>query len=254
MSQRVRVVCGLISVAALGFMVFYFAKIIQVSVWEDTPKWSRWLWVYANFFLSLSVLFWLVRDYQQFVHGMPSRTLSAERHASLRQAILDGDIVDAVKLYRRTLPDVSLAEADNYIRRLADELMSKNPEKFKPLKLWDLNWRLMGVCVVVEFCVFAGFWVMMPPVSPVARLSAVAAGFLLGAGIFYSMRLKSSRKRTLCGVLSLVPAGLAVPLFSDGAYFGGLAFGACMILSGFTRKRPKFTRTNRPPSDVSPPP
>ena len=171
MSQRVRVASGLISVAALGFTVLYFAKLIQVSVWETTPRFTRWLWVYANFSLSLSLLSWVVRDYQKSVHGVASRTLSAEQNKSLLRTIFDGDIVGAIKLYRRTIPDASLAEARDFVGNLAADLKVKHPEKFTPPpKLWDLNWRTMDICLVVELGLFAGFWMMRPLWMPAMRL------------------------------------------------------------------------------------
>jgi hypothetical protein len=121
-SQRMRIVCGLISVVGLGFSVLYFAKTIQVSVWENTPRWSVWLMSSSGFTVSLSLLFQVARDYQRFVYGTPSRTLSAEQSESLRQAIFDGESVRAIKLYRRTIPDASLEEAQDCVQRLAAEL------------------------------------------------------------------------------------------------------------------------------------
>jgi hypothetical protein len=47
----------------------------------------------------------------------------------LRQAILERDLAGAVKLYRRTMPEASLAEAQDYVQRLAGELIAKHPEK-----------------------------------------------------------------------------------------------------------------------------
>jgi serine/threonine protein kinase len=241
MSHKMRVVCGLISVAALGFTVLYLAKLIQVSVWENPPKWSRWVMVYPNFFISLSLLFWVVRDYQKFVYGIPSRNLSAEQVESLRQAIFDGDIPRATRLYGRAIPDAGLPEANDYVEKLAAELKAKHPEKFAPpLKPWGLNWRLMGVCVVVELGVLAGYWLMMPPVAPAAKLFAAAAGFLLGVGAFFSLRLKA-HWRGATWALCLVLAGYGMAQFSQLAFSGGLVFGAFMILSGLTRKRRKST-------------
>jgi len=137
-SQRLRAVCGLVSVAGLGFAVFYFAKIIHFSVWASWNEESlyRLAWVWPIFYVSLFLLFRVMRDYQKFVHGMPSRTLPAEQSESLREAILDGDLILAIKLYRRTIPDDSLAEAHDYVGKLNAELKALHPEKFAlpPLK------------------------------------------------------------------------------------------------------------------------
>src|SRR5207244_9185689 len=78
-SPRLRIVFGLIGVAALGFMVLYLAKIIQVSVWDSPQRWYLWFMAYSGFTLSLSLMYRLARDYQKFVYGMPSMTLSADK-------------------------------------------------------------------------------------------------------------------------------------------------------------------------------
>jgi hypothetical protein len=188
----------------------------------------------------------VVRDYQKFVHGMrgmPGRTLTAGQSESLRQSIFDGRIVGAIKLYRRAIPDASWAEAQDYVGKLAVELNAKHPEKFAPpLKPWDLNWRLMAGCVVVELGVFAGYWMMMPTAAPAARLLAAAAGFFLAAGACFSLRLKA-KWRTPAFAFCTALVGAATAEFSQGPLFGGLAFGACMGLSGLTRNRRNSTPT-----------
>lgn len=255
-SQRGRIASGLIGVAAFGFSVLYLAKIIQVSVWETPPKWSVWLMVYPAFYFSLALLFLVVRDYHKYVHGMPSRTLSAEQSEALRQAIFERQLVTAIKLYRRTMPDASLAEAQDYVRRLAAELMAKHPEKFAPPpKPWDLNWRLMGVCLAVEFGVFAGFWMMRPPAVPSARLLGAAVGFVYGAGAFFLMRLAGFwRVIGWLLVLALLPVMVAFQFSQLDIYLGGLAFGACMIQSGSARRQRKSTPGKRPLPELSAPP
>jgi serine/threonine protein kinase len=262
-SQRMRIVCGLICLGALGFSVFYLGKLIQVSVWENTPKWRFWLGGGAGFYVSLALLFQVVRDYQKLVYGRPSRTLSAEQSESVRQAIFDGQRVLAIKLYRQKIPDASLAEARNYVGKLTAELAAKHPEKFAPPpNPWGLNWRLMGICLVVGLPVFTGFWVMMPPVSPAARLLFSAAGLLFGASplFVFAARLKGLRRfprTTGFGSLCLMIAGgVAATVFAheSTSYFGGLTFGLCMIPCGFTPKRRKSTPGRGPLTDVSPPP
>ena len=75
-SQPVRIVCGLISVVGLGFALVYFAKLIQFSVWENTRNFSRVASVAPIFYFSGVLLFLVVRDYQQFVHGLRGRTIA----------------------------------------------------------------------------------------------------------------------------------------------------------------------------------
>lgn len=149
-SRRLRVVSGLISVAGLGFAVLFLAKLIQFSVWANTPARPAWLWRallldWFGFTVSLKLLLHVVRDYQKFVYGMPSWTLSAQQSEPLRQAILAGDVAGAVKLLRQTFPDVSRVEAGLFVERLTQELRAQHPEKFVPRKLRDLNWAAMSI-------------------------------------------------------------------------------------------------------------
>jgi hypothetical protein len=250
-SQRMRVVCGLIGVAALAFTMLYFAELIKVRVWEGTQAPTQWICVYVYFYFSLTLLFLVVRDYQKFVHGLPSRSFSAEQIESLNREILDGDIFSAIKLYRRTVPDASPDEAAGYVRKLGAELQANHPEKFVARKLSRSNWRAMGICLVVEIVAFAGFWLMMPPLVPTGSLLASAIGFFFGAGILASFRLKGFWRRFLVrlNLLLCIPLALETTLgfFHVGMFFffGGIAFGACMIATGFIGQRP--------PTKVSPP-
>jgi hypothetical protein len=212
-------------------------------------------------------LFQMVRDYQEFVYGMPNRTLSAEQTESLRQAIFDGPIPSPVTLYRRAIPGATRAEAQDYIGKVAAKLLATHPEKFA--RPWDLNWRLMGVCVVVEFALCAGFWLMMPPVMPAVRLFRYTAGFVFGSGALLLRRQHARWQRLLAYLffflLCLSGSSLVGPLLaahsktSSNVFPGnldfpvGLVLGVCLILSGFTRKRSKSAPSEQPVTEVSPP-
>jgi hypothetical protein len=219
--------------------------------------------VYANCYYSLLLLSLVVRDYQKFVYGMPSRTLPAEQSELLRQAVFDGDIAGAIQLYRRTIPDVSLVEGREFVVKLAAELKAKHPEQFQGLKLRDLNWRLMGLCLVAGLGVCAGLWMIMPPVAPAARLQLFAGMFLFGASgrLLASTRLKGASKRfpvmlgMFVGIELALEAMKALHGPSQGVVFifGGFLFGICMIASGLTPKRRKSTPGQPPLTDVSPP-
>ncbi len=274
-SQRMRVVYGLIGAAGLGITVFYCAKIIETGAWYapqnsiGTIGWEI-VWpivlVWPIVCLSLSLLFRMARDYQKFVHGMPSRTLSAEQLESLRQAIFDGPIPSPVTLYRRTFTGASRAEAQDYVGKVSAELLGTHPEKFA--RPWDLNWQSMGACLLVEVGVLASIWLMMPPEVPAARLFRYAVGFVFGAGALLLRRQHALWQRMLAYLLFflLVFSGslLVGPLLSahPRSTLGsagqldfpiGLVLGACMIMSGFTRKRSKSVPRERPLADVFPP-
>jgi serine/threonine protein kinase len=253
-SQRLRVICGLISLGALALMVVYFTKIVEASVWEHTQRWSRWLAAYGGFYSAMLLLLMVVRDYEKFVHGTPSRALSPELKESLRQAILGGQIFPAIHLYRCTIPDASLTEARDYVETLAAELRAKQPEAFAAPKPRDLNWRLMRICLVIELALFAFLWGMMPHAATTATLLSFGVGFLVGAGGLLATRLKPVWKEFLAWVLCLVLAwavlvvGEVTPPARAEAFSGGLVFGLCVILCGFKRKRHPSMPSESPPS------
>jgi hypothetical protein len=185
--------------------------------------------------------------------------LTPEQIESLRQAIFEGQIVWAINLYRRTVPDVSLAEAQDYVGTLAAELNAKHPEKFAAPKPRALNWRLMLFCLLVEVGVFTAFWGMMRPATPSAKLVSFSVGFLFGAGTPLSTRLNPVWKQFLAWILCLFMAWVVLvplaPRFSSPDFFaGGLLFGVGMALSGLTRKRRKSTQNKQPLTDGSPAP
>jgi serine/threonine protein kinase len=264
-SQRMRLAYGLIGAAGLGFAVFYCAKIIEASAWNNPQNSMGWGIVWPIVYLSLSLLFRMVRDYQKFVHGMPSRTLSAEQRESLRQAIFSGPIPSPVTLYRRTFPGASRAEAQDYVGKVAAELLATHPEKLA--KPWDLNWQSMGACLLVELGVLASIWLMMPPVVPAARLFRYAVGFVFGAGVLLLRRQHTLWQRMLAYLLffllvfsgsSLVGPLLAAHPPSTLGSAGrldfpvGLVLGVCLIMSGFTRKRSKSAPDKGSPTDPAP--
>ena len=259
-SRRLRVVCGLISVAGLGFAVLYLAKLIQFSVWASTPTWPAWLWEalcldWFGFTLGLALLFHVVRDYQTFVYGTPSRTLSAKQSEPLREAILAGDVTGALKLFRQTFPDASRVEANLFVEKLAQELRAEHPERFAPPpKLRDLNWVAMSITLVLELVAFAVFWLMVPSIPPGAKLWGCATGFLLGAG-WGLLNLALNQKpfwRPLSLPLLLITTPLLSHVFSRIAFIGGVVLGVWFIQAGSRRGR-KSPPGKGPLTDVSPP-
>ncbi len=194
--------------------------------------------------MTLQLLIWVVRDYLRFVHGLPSRVLSAAQTEPLRQAILDSEIPNAIKLYRQTFPEASREEASEFVGKLAAELKTKHPERFQSPKPWDLNWREIGRCLLLEAALFVLFWMLMPPVASAQRLLASAAGFLFGAGFIFSMRLGSFWPRRLGMMLCASLAGLAPNFLSHSAIAWealAFAFGLAAMVRGSRRKHGKST-------------
>ncbi|MGO8702164.1 MAG: serine/threonine-protein kinase [Limisphaerales bacterium] len=241
-SQSMRIVCGLVGFAGVAVAVAYFAKFIHQSVWDRAPRFFDWAGVYANFYFSLLLLSRVMRDYQKFIHGTPGRgALSAGQIESMRQAIFDGEPITAMRLYRRTMRGASLVEAKDHVEKLTAELLAKHPDKFAPPRPLGFNWSLAGIYLLVELAIAAAFWTFVPPKEPGASLSALAFGFLSGAGVLLSLRLPTKWMKFsgmfLCFLLPLI---MKPGFFRVGnIYFGSFVMGVFMILSGFTPKRRK---------------
>jgi hypothetical protein len=237
--QRLRVICVLLSVAGFGCAAVNFAEIIKATVWVGAPSWYEWVMVYPGFYFSLALLSMVVREYQAFIHGAPSRTLSAEQSELVRQAIFNGDTPGAVKLYRRAIPKVSAEEAEDYVRRLEADLKAKQPGKFTPPpKMSHIAFPVIVLIVVIGF----------RDLLVVSGLFSCAAGFILGATMMLlSCRLKSFWHRRwgaifVCFMIFLFPilrsSNRATIFFIGGAALG---VGVCTVVFAFPRKRSKTT-------------
>jgi hypothetical protein len=233
--------------------MFYSARIIQLSVWVDPHDIFGWLFAYANFNFSLQLVSGVVRDYQKFVHGAPSRILSAEQSELIRQAIFDAKLPHAAKLYRQAFPDVAEHEAADFVARLAAELKERHPREFVPQpRFWELNWRAMKICLFAELGALAVIWLLVPSFTAArwpSKLLASTVGFVVGAGCFLPLRLKRLEIGvfiTLLCLLSGLIAGWVNFPHADYFYSEGVAFGACLILCGCIRKRRKSTPGQAP--------
>src|SRR5271156_6453234 len=158
----------------------------------------------------------------------------------LRQAIFDGDLTRASKFYRRAFPNVLEHEAGDFVARLDSELRSKQPEKFaSPPKWWELNWRAVKICLMIEVCALAGIWLFVPTIIEAhwaMKLLCFSLGFVAGAGFLLPLRIKVLWKQVSVLFMCLLPTILA-PFVFKAAYFNyleGAVFGACMVIAGFT--------------------
>ena len=192
----------------------------RVDLWNEQNL-SRLAWVWPIFYISLFLLFRVARDYQHYLHGTPSRTLSPGQSEAFRKAMLAGDIpsaakiygqalpdvqsdealdritkldsemkarifvgldIGAIEIYRKALPETPLDEALDFVNKFATELRTKHPEKFgPPRKLWELNWLGMGKYLFVAAGLFAFIWLFAPPMAPATRFLIFAEWFLAGA-------------------------------------------------------------------------
>ena len=170
--------------------------------------------------------------------------MTAEQIEPIRCALEDHDWLAAVRRYREAVPDAGPKEADQYVARLRESLRAQHPDKFvpPPLSLATLNWKVMGICALIEAVILGVLWFMMPPSYPASAVSQFACSFLFGMGLMASMRVKGFWKR----MLLLAPA-LAVMILSEtivpllveasshsiGSYLCGVFFGIFLMVSAF---------------------
>ncbi len=130
-----------------------------------------------------------------------------------------------------------------------DEIRRQKPKEFAAAapKLWDLNWRYMALCALIEVPIVAAFWLVMQPANPFGVAVGCGLGAAFGLGVAAANnRLVGFRKRFLRAILPLVVGLMIVaaltPYVGDRGVFGpfmylGIACGTVLMNSGFTPKR-----------------
>jgi predicted Ser/Thr protein kinase len=239
----------------VGCGVMLLVKMIQAQVWEGEGEaiWKQILWIYLSIYWGFATLGIVIRDYRLVHYGTSStssRELTAEQIEPIRRAMEDWEVVTAIKLYREAVPEAGLAEAREYVRRLAESLRAQHPGKFvpPPLSLATLNWKAMLFVALIEAVILGVLWYAMPPSHPASAVSQFAYSFLFGMGVIAGLRVKGFWKR----LLLLAPA-LAVMILSEalvprlaeasshsvGPYMYGIFFGILTMAFGFNPVRLK---------------
>ncbi len=153
-------------------------------------------------------------------------------------------------MYEQAFADAGRAEARAFVSQRFEEISRQRPREFAAAvpKLWDLNWRYMALCALIEVPIVAAFWLVMQPANPFG----VAVGCGLGAafglvGAAANNRLVGFRKRFLRAILPLVVglmivAALTAYAGARGVFgpflFLGMFCGTVLMNSGFAPKRP----------------
>jgi tRNA A-37 threonylcarbamoyl transferase component Bud32 len=247
MGEGLRTFVLCVGLVCLGSAIVLLLKTIQVQVWEIAIPAGNYLGAFASAWWGLILLHAAVRDYRLTQYGVPSRQLPAEQLEPIRQAVAEFDYLQAIRLYRQTVPDAGLLEAREFVLRLADTLRAQDPVKFAlpPLSLATLNWQAILICAVIEAVVFALLWVLMPSPAPLAFAYDFTTGLLFGMGMIAGLRMKGFWKRMLLlapALAMMVSRSLFVPSVTDvfdatRGFLPGIPFGVCLMVSGFTRRR-----------------
>ncbi|MBM3994589.1 MAG: serine/threonine protein kinase [Planctomycetes bacterium] len=234
--------------ACLGTGTLLLIKLIQAFVWEGESLLGHMLPIYGSTYFGLAAFGLVVRDYWLVQYGRPSRQVTPEQLQAMSKALEDYDLAAAITIYREAFPEASLAEAQEYVVRLAETLRAQHPDKYVPptLSLATLNWNWILITGVIEAICMGIFWAIMPPARPAAFLSQFAFGYLLGAGMMAGTRVSGFLYR----MLLVVPAFVAIIVSeailrqpTEGmsrdplAYTLGIILGVAIMVSAFTRSR-----------------
>lgn len=236
-----------VGLGSVGYGKFFLARIIQAYVWEGDVRSVYLLGVWVDVWFGLMLLWLVVRDYQRTWFGAPSRELSPETIAEIRKTILESDAPQAIRIYRKAVPEASLAEARDYVNQLMADIQSKEPGKLMPprFSLRTLNWSLIGFCALIEVIVVGLLTLVYSPMQTTAGLWQFIAGVAFGIGILMGPRLDAIWKRVLVllpGIL-LVTVGSApmrqagTPYFFTWCYMIGIICGSFLLISGYTKNR-----------------
>jgi hypothetical protein len=113
-----------------------------------------------SIYFGLMILGMVIREYRLVHYGTssqpPARQLTTEQIEPIRRAMEDWDVVAAIKRYREAVPDAGLAEARDYVLRLAASLRSQHPGKFVPHFSLVRIMKVLLICAVI-FVVFTLF-------------------------------------------------------------------------------------------------
>ena len=236
-STTVRLVCGAMGLSALLLAVFLAGMIIETYVWEGLP--SPWTYASIAYLLSWCALWLLLRigrDYRQAVYGRPSRQIDPEQLAAIRALLMDGDVIQAIRVYRAAFPDAGLDEAKRFVTRLAVQVEAEDPERYaaSQVRPWDINWRASGKCLIVEAILVCVVWWLMQPMQLHSGLMAAIffGSWIFGSGLLFSYRFKNNMIRMLvfCPVAFL---GLAIMVIAKAQFADPTTLLAPFIWLGF---------------------
>jgi serine/threonine protein kinase len=217
-STAVRIVCGATGLAVLSYALLVTAQIIETYVWEGPVPWIHVALVYPLIFFGLTLLICVGRDYRQAVYGRPSRPLDPEQLGQMRQSLMDGDPVGALRIYRQAIPSVGRIEAGRFVGQLAQQVEAEDPRRYAANQPTGINWRGVGICLLIEAIVVLAVWSTIGPPHP-ALIPMVLFGWLLFVVPSVVMaRSKKNLRRRLLMSLPIRSIGLAAPILGSALF------------------------------------
>jgi tRNA A-37 threonylcarbamoyl transferase component Bud32 len=209
-STRTRIVCGAMALFGMAFGMILTAKIIEAYVWEGPVPWMQVGVVYPLIWFALWLLLRVGRDYRQAVYGRPSSEIDPEQLGQMRESLLDGDRIEAIRIYRKAAPDAGPGAARRFVGRLALKVETEDPKRYRANQptISQINWRAVGICLVIEAIVVLAIWSTMeqPP------LDSMATGFVCGllsmVVLIARARIEKKSRRRL--VIVLIVSGVVM--------------------------------------------
>lgn len=245
------------ALSVLAGVLFAISRIIEAYVWEDLPAlWGQFSILFIPFFFSLHLLVQIAKDYRQTVYGSHSPQIAPEQVATMREFVLNGDPIGAIKSYRTTIPTAGFEEARRFVARFALEVEAEDPERYAANQpsLWHVNWRDVSICLAVQAILCAGTWWMFQPFAIPTELiiTGFLGGWLFGSSLMVSFQIRNIRKRlmfcvpiaTLGPIFTVIGQATystpATPYSSLSLNMVGVFFGVALVVSAARpKKRPK---------------
>jgi hypothetical protein len=228
---------------------------IQVYVWE-CESWSGqifgpWAGSLLSIECGLITLGMVIRHYHLVNYGpssKSSRPLTAEQIEPIRRALEDDDWRNAHERYREAVPKAGWAERLQYLTDLEKSLQAQHAGKFVPpsLSLATVNWKAMGIAILIEAVILGVMWFAEPPAHPVSAVSQFACSFLFGMTARACLSVKGRWKRLLLctpALVAMILSEIIVPRLAEasshsvGRYLFGVSFGVLLMGSASIPRR-----------------
>jgi len=196
----VRWLTALAGLACTGYGLLMIAKIIEILVWEggvpmpNRPNAVPSGYLLISFFflwqgVMMLVIVWL--NSERSLRGAPMRKLDEATRTAIRDAVTEGDTVEAMRLYRLAAPDADVLEAREHIHTCVDELRQNDPAKFQagyenPTRAFSVRSRALVAVLVLAVALFLA----LKPAAPWH-----CAWYVFGGGMYVVLAFISGHLR-----------------------------------------------------------
>jgi tRNA A-37 threonylcarbamoyl transferase component Bud32 len=250
-SAQWRAVTTAAGLVCVGCGLVTMVKVVRAQVWEGIYRGniSMLLVAFAIVFAGVFTLAMVWRVHRLSELGRAVRQLSAAQHEAIRAALLEMDVLGAIRLYRAAVPGAGLIEAQDHATRVLAQLREQEPEKFaeaaRKLNPLNINVWAMMVCGMFEGAAFAPM--VLRAEQPASFAYYFAAGFLLGVGATVAARVKGFwRRLPLIGMsLAMTVGGRLADLpvtrenIQIAPYLIGTGFGLALMFIAYKRRQPR---------------